>query len=855
MSGPQVSPDRGALEPAATSVPSNAGAERLPDGPTSGPGAHADGPHHALLRLQGSIGNAAATRLISRGSTRSLQRTPATESAQGSSLLERIREINDQVWVGPMDEQDLESLWSQVPNLERMLLDSNNWSEFMTSLNKGLDIYNVGCSPIVRIWVVHENAWVGPLDEEDLADLWSSYGTALPAQIEQYRGTWETSLDRGMEPDDVEALAPMRADFEADVKAMARSYLHANRAYIEHELARFASSPEGASEADEQADAVAGLQDAARHLERAKDAQQELLSIQVGYTEQWMDHGGMEWVSTVPENFSPDRRPMLDPDGTEDPPLPPWEEVKERYDRASDVIRGLLSRHPALYAAEQTGDAVELATATPVQGREVVVGALRGVRSNVDATLPKIDSGDLDWRDLKPIHAQLFGGQQGPVSGTSWADGLPRDVAKDILDGHESTEFWIALGLGTLAAAAFVVASLATAGTATFFAAAAVGIGASGLQAGMSWEKYEDLAVAEDATVSDEHSLVASGQATAALIQAVLDTVFMFIDIYGVAARGASAAARAASREALEVGERKLGERVAREVAEVVAEKQLRAARQITAGLGLDDAALRRILAKGTNLNQVKGQLFEELANRDIARRLGSGSDELLGVADAAGTEMIAGHLIRDAAGRELTDGMIVRRGSDGVLEIITVIEAKAGRSGSEGLRRTASSIGDSEEFARFMIEQERDGVVTVLRREGLGVEAEAVANGRRASALSDEAIEAIAGDRGLRRTVTQAELGGQVRMDIERLAPNADGTEAVTILIDGAPTSVRLSPTRTRFVGALPSDVPSAKIADDLTSQGISFEALSVSETAGEVTDISKRLIDLTKSGSAPAP
>ena len=133
----------------------------------------------------------------------------------------------------------------------------------------------------------------------------------------------------------------------------------------------------------------------------------------------------------------------------------------------------------------------------------------------------------------------------------------------------------------------------------------------------------------------------------------------------------------------------------------------------------------------------------EELAHRDIARRLAQGADRTLGVADRTGLEVLEGHRLSDLSGRELTDGMIVRRGRDGVLDVVTVVEAKAGPSAAQGLRRTASELGDPEEFARFVIEQDRSRVVTVLRTAGLGADADAVARG--AVGVSDAAVDAIA--------------------------------------------------------------------------------------------------------------
>lgn len=77
------------------------------------------------------------------------------------------------------------------------------------------------------------------------------------------------------------------------------------------------------------------------------------------------------------------------------------------------------------------------------------------------------------------------------------------------------------------------------------------------------------------------------------------------------------------------------------------------------------------------------------------------------------------------------------------------------------------------------------------------------------------------------------------------RLYPHVD-EDVAAILIDGMPELVRLSPTQTRFVGALPADVPAAAIARDLGEQGISFAVVPVSETAADVTALAKRLVSV---------
>jgi hypothetical protein len=282
-----------------------------------------------------------------------------------------------------------------------------------------------------------------------------------------------------------------------------------------------------------------------------------------------------------------------------------------------------------------------------------------------------------------------------------------------------------------------------------------------------------------------------------------------------------------------------------------IAEEQLAHARTVLAGLDLPEDALARILAKGSNVEQLKGQLFEEVLHADVARRLAAGGDELLGVADSAGVEVIQGHRIKDMAGRQLTDGMIVRRQADGSLTIMTVLEAKAGRSAAQGLKTTSHGIEDAEEFARFVIDENKAGVVNVLRKAGLDAEADAVVAG--GEALSDTAIDAIVQDKSLRGIARQAEYGGQVRRDVERLSPNvsdveglgADDVSPIQVLIDDTPTTVHMSPTRTRFVGAVPQDVPVESITKALTDSGFSFSAMQVGDRAAGLAAKAQQLAD----------
>jgi hypothetical protein len=354
----------------------------------------------------------------------------------------------------------------------------------------------------------------------------------------------------------------------------------------------------------------------------------------------------------------------------------------------------------------------------------------------------------------------------------------------------------------------------------------------------------------------------------------ILDAAFLALDL-GMVARALRPAARLLTssadglalrafrnRAVAELGE-DAGDQLARRAAarfgidaatELSAEAQLAGARALLANLDLSDEAIARILAKGGHVEQVKGQLLEELMHADVARRLASGGQGVLREgAGAAGVELIEGHRIADVAGRQLTDGMLVRRLPDGSLEIVTVLEAKAGRAAAGELRSISEGIGDAEEFCRYMIEEARGDVVRVLRAGGLTDDVAKVARGE--LDLSERAIEAVAKDPKLRKTVVQAELGGQFRRDVERLAPGVSENMSVAghldevpteILVDGVPTRVRISPNNTHFVGAVPSDVPTAGISRAMAADNLSFEPMVMQHTGADVTTLAERLARL---------
>ncbi len=403
--------------------------------------------------------------------------------------------------------------------------------------------------------LVHQG-WVGPNDELAIEQLWDAFGpTGIAAAYENQKGLWDECVEAGAELYDISAVRQWRTRFESDVKAVAHVYMRRNRKAVQDEGARLGLGglDGGAAPATApNAAAVRDVQQIARELQRADDALAALRRIPVGYDWATYDSaGGSTRSEREVANFDPAGPPMSPPTAEEASRFGNWQEVKRQWDAATQARSVLAARNPAVFALSESGagEAGRLAAMSPdaaaARLREVLGSTLR----KIIETEPKIDDGDLDWRDLVPIHTQLYNGMRSE-SGVAWSSSLAKNIASDVIGDYQARQFWVSLGLGSLAAAAFIFSEIATGGMATFLWAAA-GVAASGAQAGMSIERYDDLVTAAGTATSPDSRLVGDEQVSEARVAAVLDTVFAFIDVLG-AARGVASAARAvAAREAV----------------------------------------------------------------------------------------------------------------------------------------------------------------------------------------------------------------------------------------------------------------------------------------------------------------
>jgi hypothetical protein len=256
---------------------------------------------------------------------------------------------------------------------------------------------------------------------------------------------------------------------------------------------------------------------------------------------------------------------------------------------------------------------------------------------------------------------------------------------------------------------------------------------------------------------------------------------------------------------------------------------------------GLDRAAVERVLAKAGNLDQMKGQLLEELLANRVRGMLGTeaGRAALAGSKAAAPLEFVDGFRITDELRQQLSDGMILAQEGDHY-RVVTVFESKAGGASSRGLSYRYKSLKD-------MKPDELD----ILRNEAIE---ELREQSKPLAGMSQDDIlkhhKALVED-----TMDKLRKGeaGQIRKDIERLVPN-EGSKTTTILVDGKPRQVVAGSRSTKTVGALPSDVSGTRLAERVHAQGLeSFEAMNLDIKQADLQALAQSLADELAAASSP--
>lgn len=422
--------------------------------------------------------------------------------------------------------------------------------------------------------ILNDNFWVGPDQESELERLWKTFQGRMPGLLRKSPLACQLyieSLDRGAEIEYLGDTEAIRERFLSDVKETAVKYMDGNNKLIDGEIDRLGLKQLGPVFTDQQRQGIDEIHSAAPDLKRAEDYRSVLLSMPVGYQYETVTDGLGHITVKNDVHFNPLKPPVIPNEGDERPPRASWDETNRAYLKNESAISGLKIKFPALAALQSNGTLDTAVGDDSMAIRSAILSAFNTVQGNIQRTRERLANGELNPLDLQPIHGQFFAGQKGP-SMTAWNGQYDRWVANELLSHHESVEFWKAMGIGTAAAAAFIVAEFVTAGWATVFVASGVTLG--GIQAANSWDKYLAIADASKTSLNDANNLVGSGQASEALFTAVLDSVFFFIDAYGAAAKGMKGAAstlgkgvKASGKEAAEKEVEQLVEKEGRDLA------------------------------------------------------------------------------------------------------------------------------------------------------------------------------------------------------------------------------------------------------------------------------------------------
>ena len=538
---------------------------------------------------------------------------------------------------------------------------------------------------MARIKEINNYGWVGPMDEYELQRLWNSYENRLPQVASDNWAEFQKSQDAGAELDDILWTEVYKSFFKDDVKGLAKGYMAENEKIVLEEMQKIGATPGVCQVVTPEHQArMAELHKVANAIVQIQEADQVLREIPVGYKDTtYYSYGGV-WTIEETKYFDPKSEPDRPAKGTEETPFASWGTLNQVHVDIQNTIAAFASQYPPIFTMLQQGEIDKLAEQQSFNEAQLVTSqALNTVYENIIATQPKIDNGDLDWRDLKPIHSQLYGGKKGPTN-KDWTQNYLQWAAKDAIGDHESAEFWLSLGLGTLAAAAFLLATFASGGMAAVLVGA--GIGAGALQAGMSWEKYLDYAQAAETNLSKNTALVSQGQVDAALLSAILDSVFAVIDVFAPAKAGIIALRGGKIlKEAGEAGLKK----ASMEGLETVADLSTDAARPVIqkgiVELGVDETVKRT----GKSLDELA-----EIVGRDTpeGQRLLSFKSVASGASKSASE---AFNMLPDL-GKQIADGAITRADADKiVMQAVEQFGPKRVLEKAGGWKKLSSTLGN----------------------------------------------------------------------------------------------------------------------------------------------------------------
>lgn len=387
--------------------------------------------------------------------------------------------------------------------------------------------------------------WVGPRDEWKIEEIWGSFGDQVPRIMSKETQLWNDGIAGGAELDKLASVKKVQVAFLVDVQTLALNYLQKNRQYILDEMKSLGIDEQVPTE--EQNQRLKDVQEMATQVKAAQEVEKKLRGVRVGdeyvlASEQCPDCApGWRFLDFDPEQ-PPDRN--LDQDeGNKDRD---WRIVKSYWEPVAGYITAVANQYPTIYAAIQQGDTFwgpddkigPISNAeSPAKARLAIKAVLTQTLNDIAQCESKIRGNDPDYRDMVPLHAQLLAGTAASASGIDYQNVFDKWVVENDLKDYKIREFWIRLGFQTAAAVAFVVVEFATAGTATFFIAAGVGLAASGIQAYNSLDQYLALEQASKTNVKDATAIVDKATVIESGKKAVADAITFLAAVATVAVK------------------------------------------------------------------------------------------------------------------------------------------------------------------------------------------------------------------------------------------------------------------------------------------------------------------------------
>lgn len=341
----------------------------------------------------------------------------------------------------------------------------------------------------------------------------------------------------------------LRASFLADVRHVAHEYLQGSRRFAQEEFQRLGISPararSDAAPTAAQDETVRRMQIAAGGLHALRWAQESARRTYVAYRWQLRGMGdfgyAIHWrrVRFDPEDprprelrsfellyFGPQTAVHRDPDATNNyiysdateehlafddereaqraAPIQSYTPVRHAFDRAETAAEAIMRARPALAYLVPNQLEAFVRAATPAAARRELGIAIGNLITDIDRTSRRL-GGELDLRDLTPLHAHLLGGSVPSASGTDWTAEPARSIASDLIrDHHVDRELW-SLGLQYLAHVAFLVAPI---GPSTALAGSYVGAAATEASYRRESDRHSALAAAARASGHRDATLV-----------------------------------------------------------------------------------------------------------------------------------------------------------------------------------------------------------------------------------------------------------------------------------------------------------------------------------------------------------